>query len=184
MKVGVNLINFGPSAAPETLLRWAALTEDLGFHSLMTSDHIAVTPDVGERYPGPLYEPLTTFAWLAAVTRRVLIGSTVIILPYRSPLETARAIAGIDRLSGGRPSRSGRPPSSPLGKRRQGCNDSRKFATVQAMLLIARTLSAGPSRPGVSPGAGLPSRNVSGSTLGNWTCKICVGLENRGRIGQ
>jgi probable F420-dependent oxidoreductase len=84
------------------LRRWAELTEALGYHHLMTSDHIAVTPDVGERYPGPLYEPLTTLAWLAGVTRRVRIGSTVIILPYRNPLLVARAIANIDRLSGGR----------------------------------------------------------------------------------
>ena len=102
MKVGVNLINFGPSANPESLRRWAQLTEALGYHLLMTSDHIAVTPDVQARYPAPLYEPLTTLGWLAGVTQNIAIGSTVMILPYRSPLETARAFANIDRLSGGR----------------------------------------------------------------------------------
>lgn len=102
MKVGVNLINFGPSENADTLRRWAGLVEALGYHSLMTSDHIAVTPDVGRRYPAPLFEPVSTLGWLAGITKRVSIGTTVIILPYRSPLETARAFANIDQLSGGR----------------------------------------------------------------------------------
>ena len=52
MKFGVNLINFGPSATPEILGRWARLAEDLGYHFLMTSDHIAMTADVQARLPG------------------------------------------------------------------------------------------------------------------------------------
>jgi len=102
MKVGVNLINFGPSACPDVLSRWAALVEALGYHLLMTSDHIAVTPDVGKRYPAPLFEPVSTLGWLAGITKRIAIGTTVIILPYRSPLEMARAFANIDQFSGGR----------------------------------------------------------------------------------
>ncbi len=102
MKFGVNLINFGPSARPDSLARWAMLTESLGYHFLMTSDHIAITPDVQARYPAPLYEPFTTLGWLAGVTRRIEIGSTVVILPYRQPLEVARMAANVDQLSGGR----------------------------------------------------------------------------------
>src|ERR671924_282462 len=102
MKFGVNLINFGPSAAPDALARWATLTETLGYHFLMTSDHIALTPDVQARYPAPFYEPFTTLGWLAGVTRRIEIGSTVVILPYRQPLEVARMAANVDQLSGGR----------------------------------------------------------------------------------
>jgi probable F420-dependent oxidoreductase len=102
MKFGVNLINFGPSARPDSLARWAMLTETLGYHFLMTSDHIAMTPDVQARYPAPLYEPFTTLGWLAGVTRRIEIGSTVVILPYRNPLQVARMAANVDQLSGGR----------------------------------------------------------------------------------
>jgi probable F420-dependent oxidoreductase len=102
MKFGVNLINFGPSARPESLMRWVQLTESLGYHFLMTSDHVAVTPDVYARYPTPLYEPFTMLAWLAGVTQRIEIGSTVVILPYRHILEVARMTANIDQLSGGR----------------------------------------------------------------------------------
>jgi probable F420-dependent oxidoreductase len=102
MKVGVNLINFGPSASAATLRRWAEVVEGLGYHLLMTSDHIAVTPDVGKRYPAPSFEPVSTLAWLAGITTRVRLGTTVIILPYRSPLEMARSFANIDQFSGGR----------------------------------------------------------------------------------
>lgn len=102
MKVGVNLVNFGPGATPESLAKWAKLVEDLGYHHLMTSDHVTVTPDVAERFPAPFYEPLTTLGWLAGITSDIAIGTSVLILPYRSPLETARAFANIDQLSGGR----------------------------------------------------------------------------------
>ena len=102
MKIGVNLINFGPGAHPQALKSWAQLAEGLGYHLIMTSDHIAVTPDVKTRYPAPFYEPISTLGWLAGITQRIEIGTTVLILPYRSVLETARACANIDQLSGGR----------------------------------------------------------------------------------
>ena len=78
------------------------ISETLGYHLIMTSDHIAVTSDVNGRYPAPFYEPLSTLGWLAGITNTMEIGSTVIIVPYRSPLETAKACANIDQLSGGR----------------------------------------------------------------------------------
>jgi len=102
MKTGVNLINFGPGASPESLRSWALLSESLGYHLLITCDHISITPDVHSRYPAPFYEPLSTLGWLAGVTTQIEIGTTVIVLPYRNILETARATANIDQLSGGR----------------------------------------------------------------------------------
>ena len=102
MKVGVNLINFGPGASPDSIKRWAQLTESLGYHLLMTSDHIGITPDVQDRYPAPFYEPVSTLAWLAGITTTIEIGTTVLIVPYRSALEIAKAFANIDQFSGGR----------------------------------------------------------------------------------
>jgi probable F420-dependent oxidoreductase len=102
MKLGINLINFGPAASPSVLRGWADLAESVGYHSLLTSDHLAITRDVAERYPAPFYEPVSTLGWLAGITERVEIGTTVTIVPYRHPLETARAFANIDQLSGGR----------------------------------------------------------------------------------
>src|SRR5499426_592280 len=102
MKIGVNLLNFGPGVTPEALLGWTQLAETLGYHFVMISDHVAMTPDVVARYPAPLYDPFVTLAWLARATRRLELGTTVVILPYRHPLHTARLAANIDRLSGGR----------------------------------------------------------------------------------
>jgi probable F420-dependent oxidoreductase len=102
VKYGVNLINFGPGARPDALTQWAMLTETLGYHFIMTCDHIAILPEVHGRYPAPFYEPFTTLGWLAGVTKRLEIGTTVIVLPYRNPLEVARMAANVDQLSGGR----------------------------------------------------------------------------------
>ena len=102
MKVGVNLINFGPGVSPGSMLRWARVSESLGYHLILTSDHLATTPDVDARYPAPFYEPISTLGWLAGVTQKMEIGTTVMIVPYRNVLEIARSCANIDQLSGGR----------------------------------------------------------------------------------
>ena len=102
VQIGVNVPNFAPGTEPDVLRRWAQTVEGLGFDLLMVSDHIAVTPDVAEQYPAPFYEPFTTLSWLAGVTRRVRLGTTVLIVPYRHPLLTARMAANLNRLSGGR----------------------------------------------------------------------------------
>ncbi|MCI4066730.1 LLM class flavin-dependent oxidoreductase [Micromonospora sp. R77] len=102
MQIGVNVPNFAPGTDPDVLRRWAQTVEGLGFDLLMVSDHIAVTPDVAAQYPAPFYEPFTTLSWLAGVTHRVRLGTTVLIVPYRHPLLTARMAANLQRLSGGR----------------------------------------------------------------------------------
>ncbi|MFY1689567.1 LLM class flavin-dependent oxidoreductase [Plantactinospora sp. WMMB782] len=102
MRLGVNVPNFAPGTDPDMLRRWAQTIEGLGFDLLMVSDHIAVTPDVAEQYPAPFYEPFTTLSWLAGVTHRVRLGTTVLIVPYRHPLLTARMAANLNRLSAGR----------------------------------------------------------------------------------
>src|SRR6058998_3989630 len=102
MKFGINILNFGPGATPENLKRWAQFAESSGFHALLISDHVAVTPDVAAQYPAPFYEPFTTLSWLAGITDRIRLGTTVLIAPYRHPLLVARMAANLDQLSGGR----------------------------------------------------------------------------------
>ncbi len=102
MKVGVNLINFGPGVSPESLADWASLAEKLGFHFVAVSDHVAVTPDVAEQYPAPFYDPFTTLSWLSGITETLELATTVTILPYRHPLQLARVGANLDRISNGR----------------------------------------------------------------------------------
>lgn len=100
--LGVNVRNFGPQATPENLLGWARFAEEHGFGIAMISDHIAPTPEVNEIYPTPFYDPFATISWLAGATTTLLLGTGVVVLPYRHPLLTARMAANIDRFSGGR----------------------------------------------------------------------------------
>jgi probable F420-dependent oxidoreductase len=102
VRLGVNVPNFGPGTEPGVLRCWAQTVEGLGFDLLMISDHVAVTPDVAEQYPAPFYEPFTTLAWLAGITGRVRLGTTVLIVPYRHPLLIARMAANLNDRSGGR----------------------------------------------------------------------------------
>lgn len=102
MKLGVNVPNFGPGTDPASLAGWVRFAEDAGFAVAMMSDHVAVTADVAKLYPPPFYDPFTTLAWLAGITERVELGTTVTVLPYRNPLLTARIAANIDQFSGGR----------------------------------------------------------------------------------
>ena len=102
MKLGVNLVNFGPGSDPEALALWARTADDLGYDSVLVSDHVAVTSDVAESYPETFQDPFVTLAWLAGQTSRVRLGTTVVILPYRHPALTARLAANIDHMSGGR----------------------------------------------------------------------------------
>jgi alkanesulfonate monooxygenase SsuD/methylene tetrahydromethanopterin reductase-like flavin-dependent oxidoreductase (luciferase family) len=102
MRLGVNVPNFGPGTDPGVLRQWARTAEGLGFDLLMLSDHVVITPDVAEQYPAPFYEPFTTLAWLAGVTGRIRLGTTVLIVPYRHPLLVARMAANLSDLSGGR----------------------------------------------------------------------------------
>ncbi|GAA4963633.1 alkanesulfonate monooxygenase SsuD/methylene tetrahydromethanopterin reductase-like flavin-dependent oxidoreductase (luciferase family) [Nonomuraea thailandensis] len=102
MRIGVNVPNFGPGTGPAVLRRWARTVEALGYDLLMISDHVVVTPDVAEQYPAPFYEPFTTLSWLAGVTDRIRLGTSVLIVPYRHPLLMARMAANLNRFSGGR----------------------------------------------------------------------------------
>ncbi|WP_329281651.1 TIGR03619 family F420-dependent LLM class oxidoreductase [Streptomyces sp. NBC_00691] len=102
MRCGVNVPNFGPGTDPGVLREWARTVEGLGFDLLMVSDHVAVTPDVAERYPEPFYEPFTTLSWFAGMTTRLRLGTTVLVLPYRHPRLVARMATNLHQLSGGR----------------------------------------------------------------------------------
>ncbi len=102
MKFGVNCINSGPGTTVDTAARWARTVEALGYDLLMVSDHIAITPDVAERYPAPFFDTPATLGWLAAVTTRIELGTTVMLLPLRHVLDTARIVGTVDQFAGGR----------------------------------------------------------------------------------
>jgi probable F420-dependent oxidoreductase len=102
MRLGVNVPNFGPEANPGTLLAWARFAETNGFATLTVSDHVAPTPEVSDIYPSPFYDPFVLLAWLAGQTTTLRLATSVLVVPYRHPLLTARMSAVAHDLSGGR----------------------------------------------------------------------------------
>jgi probable F420-dependent oxidoreductase len=101
LRVGIHLPQYGRTAAPEAVERAARHAEDLGFDDVWVSDHVVVPADQG--YPSPyLYDPLVTLTYAAAVTKRVGLGTSVLVLPQHNPLWLANALASLDAMSGGR----------------------------------------------------------------------------------
>lgn len=106
MRFGLFAVNMGACADPAVAIRIATLAEELGFDSLWAGEHV-VLPD--PRVPPamtdpdePLLDPIVTLTFLAAHTRRVLLGTGVIVVPQRNPLVLAKELASFDVLSGGR----------------------------------------------------------------------------------
>lgn len=102
MNLGVALRSMGSSSAPDVILGCARAADASGVDDLWIQDHIAIPPDDAEGSQGRYLDPLTTLAWLAGQTRRIGLGTGVLILPYRRPLPVAKAIATVQELSGGR----------------------------------------------------------------------------------
>jgi probable F420-dependent oxidoreductase len=102
MKLGAVLRNMGPESTRELLLACARAAERAGLDDVWVVDHLAIAPDDAEGSGGRYLDPLATLAFLAAATERIGLGTAVLILPYRPPLPTAKWIASVQELSGGR----------------------------------------------------------------------------------
>jgi probable F420-dependent oxidoreductase len=102
MKLGLALRNMGPQSAPEVLFACARAAEEEGLDDLWVADHVAIPPEDAEGSDGRYLDPLATLATLAGVTQRIGLGTAVLNLPFRPPLPTAKWIATIQELSGGR----------------------------------------------------------------------------------
>jgi probable F420-dependent oxidoreductase len=89
------------AGAPE-LRRVARACEAAGFDNVSVCDHVAVPRELAGRMSTVWYDPVATLGWLAGITDRVRLLSQVYVLPYRSPLQTAKSFATLDALSGGR----------------------------------------------------------------------------------
>jgi probable F420-dependent oxidoreductase len=114
VKIGIHLGNNGASASAEAIATLAARAEALGFDSVWVSDHIAIPTTIESVYPyGPpgsftpehtqnFWEAFAVLAFVAGMTKRVQLGTSVIVLPQRPPLLIAKQWATLDALSGGR----------------------------------------------------------------------------------
>jgi probable F420-dependent oxidoreductase len=111
---GVHLPHLGRSVSRETIMTWAQTLEDLDYHSAWVSDHVCWPAEIQSKYPytddgsfAPAphtgwLDPIGTQLFVAGCTSRLRLGFTVLILPYRLPVVTAKQLASLDVLSGGR----------------------------------------------------------------------------------
>ena len=116
MRFGVALPQFGPAArdpnAPFLIGEVARAADQLGYYVVWTAEHLIFPSEIrtpypyGERAPfdvtDPVYDAAATLAYVAAMTRRVRLGTSVIVLPYHHPIALAKQLATIDVLSRGR----------------------------------------------------------------------------------
>ncbi|MGK3206328.1 TIGR03619 family F420-dependent LLM class oxidoreductase [Amycolatopsis sp. MEPSY49] len=107
MKFGISYSTPHLGVDPAALLRVAKDAEELGFESLYLPEHIALQPGttIGTMALDPTLpygDPLECLSFVAAGTRRILLGTGVLLLPYHHPVVLAKRLATLDLLSGGR----------------------------------------------------------------------------------
>ena len=110
MKFGTTIMGVSFRSYPEV----AAAYEDNGFESIWIPEHLVFPAEMPPTYPysetgyppvtpdTPSYDPWVVLAYLAACTRRIRLATNIYILPLRHPLQTARSVVTVDRVSGGR----------------------------------------------------------------------------------
>jgi probable F420-dependent oxidoreductase len=114
MQIGIHAPHLGREVNATTIQSFARECDDLGVHSLWVSDHVCWPADIHSKYPythdgsfpaapdmGWL-DPIGTLLFIAGCTTRVRLGTSVLILPYRPPVATAKQLATLDVVSNGR----------------------------------------------------------------------------------
>ena len=102
MKFGIAVRNMGPQSNRTTIRACARIAEQAGFDALFVSDHLCIPPDQTEGSGGRYLDVLATLAFLAGATEKIRIGVSVLVVPYRPAVLTAKQVATIQELSGER----------------------------------------------------------------------------------
>ncbi len=112
MRFGFYLPTRGPAATREGVLALARQGERLGLHSAMIADHIVFPVESASNYPytldgrhpggGDALETFSILGVVAGATERLRLVTSVLVLPYRNPVLTAKMVASLDVMSGGR----------------------------------------------------------------------------------
>jgi probable F420-dependent oxidoreductase len=108
MKIG---LTFFP-VRPDFLMPTARRMDELGYDSLWLGEHLVFPTHIESQYPyadvgaplpsTPLFDPLLTLTYIAAQTKQLQLATGVYVLPLRHPMLTAKNVATLDALSGGR----------------------------------------------------------------------------------
>jgi len=113
MEFGYRIPTAGPLATPEAIQALARRGEELGYGVLAIADHVIQPNQIASRYPysatgafsasaGDWLEQLTLMSYVAALTRKARLITSVMVVPHRPAVLAAKAIASLDVLSGGR----------------------------------------------------------------------------------
>ena len=101
VQFGIKITHFGRDQPPDGVAGAAREAEELGFDSVWATDHVIV-PNEEQSIPSHFYDPMVVMAVAAAATERVEIGVSVLVIPYRDPIVTAKMLATLDQMSHGR----------------------------------------------------------------------------------
>ena len=117
MEYGFYLPSGGPAAQPDALASIAKRGDELGFFCMVMPDHVVQPRTVESQYPYSVtgdiqqahstasderLEQITTLAYLAGITEQIKLVTSVMIIPYRNPILTAKMLSTLDMLSKGR----------------------------------------------------------------------------------
>ena len=114
MLIGFNAPTAGPLSAADNLAKIVVGGEAMGFDYATFSDHVVIPTAIAAEYPysasgefpsgtrGERHEQLTEIAWIAAKTTRLRLVTSVMVVPHRPAVLTAKILSTIDVLSGGR----------------------------------------------------------------------------------
>jgi alkanesulfonate monooxygenase SsuD/methylene tetrahydromethanopterin reductase-like flavin-dependent oxidoreductase (luciferase family) len=113
MKIGFSLPNIGPIGTVESITKVAQRAEALGYSSLWTIDRLLWPLNLQKPYPGTpdgslpeiykrVLDPLEALTYVAAQTKKIRLGTSVLDMPYYNPVVLARSLTTLDVLSNGR----------------------------------------------------------------------------------
>jgi len=113
MKAGISLPQLGTQASPENLVKVATRAEELGYDSVWVLERLLWPLSPKDPYPAApdgrlpktyqsVLDPIETLTFVAAHTKKLQLGTSVLVLPYHSPIQLARRLASLDVLSKGR----------------------------------------------------------------------------------
>ncbi len=105
MRFGLFGINFGACADPEVQRRVVLAAEEVGFESVWTGEHVALPIEgnpVATPAETPFLDSVVALTRVATLTRRLRLGTGILVLPHHNPILVAKTLASLDVLSGGR----------------------------------------------------------------------------------
>lgn len=103
MEFGITVPNNWGIADPSEVINIGKFYEDIGFDSMWTMDHLFNIGYIGKRLNyKPYYHPLGTLSCISPLTKRIKLGTSILVLPYHNPIELAKYAATLDQFSTGR----------------------------------------------------------------------------------